>query len=48
MTVGMRQTLDVLNAMEADGVIDRYAMAGAVAAYNYIEPGHTGIRSISI
>ena len=24
--------------MEADGVIGRYAIAGAVAAYNYIEP----------
>ena len=36
--MGMKQTLDVLNRMEADGVIDRYAIAGAVAAYNYIEP----------
>src|SRR5262249_36103123 len=34
----MKQTLDVLNRMEADGAIDRYAIAGAVAAYNYIEP----------
>jgi hypothetical protein len=37
-TMGMKQTLDVINAMEADGVIGRYAIAGAVAAYNYIEP----------
>src|ERR1700722_6249135 len=37
-TMGMKQTLDVVNAMEADGVIGRYAIAGAVAAYNYIEP----------
>jgi len=32
------KTVEVLNAMEADGVIGRYAIAGAVAAYNYIEP----------
>src|ERR1700722_10631977 len=37
-TMGMKQTLDVVNAMEADGVIGRYAIAGAVAAYNYVEP----------
>ena len=36
--MGMKQTLDVINAMEAEGVIGRYAIAGAVAAYNYIEP----------
>jgi hypothetical protein len=34
----MKQTLDVINQMEADGIIGRYAIAGAVAAYNYIEP----------
>jgi len=39
--MGMKQTLDVLNAMEADGVVGRYALAGAVAAYNYIEPAVT-------
>jgi hypothetical protein len=38
MTMGMKQTLDVINKMEADRVISRYAIAGAVAAYNYIEP----------
>jgi hypothetical protein len=38
MTMGMKQTLDVINQMEADGVIERYAIAGAVAAYYYIEP----------
>jgi len=37
----MKQTLDVINRMEADGIIDRYAIAGAVAAYNYIEPAVT-------
>ena len=36
--MGMKQTLEVINAMEADGLIGRYAVAGAVAAYNYIEP----------
>jgi hypothetical protein len=36
--MGMKQTLDVINAMETAGVIGRYAIAGAVAAYNYIEP----------
>jgi hypothetical protein len=36
--MGMKETLDVINRMEADGVISRYAIAGAVAAYNYIEP----------
>jgi hypothetical protein len=39
--MGMKQTLDVINAMEAAGVIDRYAMGGAVAAYNFIEPAVT-------
>jgi hypothetical protein len=36
--MGMTQTLDVINRMEADGIIGRYAIAGAVAAYNYVEP----------
>jgi hypothetical protein len=39
--MGMKQTLDVINRMEADGIIGRYAIAGAVAAYNYIEPSLT-------
>jgi hypothetical protein len=37
----MKQTLDVINRMEADGIISRYAIAGAVAAYNYVEPAVT-------
>jgi hypothetical protein len=37
----MKQTLEIINRMEADGVIGRYAIAGAVAAYNYIEPAVT-------
>jgi hypothetical protein len=36
--MGMKQTLDVINRMEADGIVGRYAIAGAVAAYNYVEP----------
>jgi hypothetical protein len=36
--MGMKQTLDVINMMEAERVIGRYAISGAVAAYNYIEP----------
>jgi hypothetical protein len=36
--MGMKQTIDVLNRMEADGIIGRYAIAGAVATYNYVEP----------
>jgi hypothetical protein len=36
--MGIKQTLDVINEMERNGVIERYAMAGAVAAYNYAEP----------
>src|ERR1700740_1491859 len=39
--MGMKQTLEVINAMEADGIIGRYALAGAVAAYNYVEPAVT-------
>jgi hypothetical protein len=39
--MGMKQTIDVINRMEADGIIGRYAICGAVAAYNYIEPALT-------
>jgi hypothetical protein len=46
--VGMKQTLDVINRMEADGVIGRYAIAGAVAAYNYIEPAVTSDLDILV
>jgi hypothetical protein len=37
----IRQTLEVVNAMERAGVIGRYAIGGAVAAYNYVEPAVT-------
>lgn len=39
--MGMKQTIEVLNAMVADGVIGRYAIAGAVAAFYYIEVSST-------
>lgn len=34
----MERTLEVINAMEGDGVIGRYAVGGAVAAIFYVEP----------
>jgi hypothetical protein len=39
--MGMKQTIDVINGMEAEGIISRYAIAGAIAAFNYIEPTFT-------
>jgi len=39
--MAIKQTLEVINRMEADGVVGRYAIAGAVAAYNYVEPAVT-------
>ena len=36
--MAIKETIQVLDAMVADGVIERYAIAGAVAAYNYVEP----------
>ena len=36
--MSMAETLAVLGKLVADEVIDTYAIAGAVAAYNYIEP----------
>ena len=46
--MGMKQTLEVINAMESDGIIGRYALSGAVAAYNYIEPTVTDDLDILI
>src|ERR1700689_638288 len=34
----MKKTIEVLNQMVTDEVIGMYAIAGAIAAYNYIEP----------
>jgi hypothetical protein len=38
---GMKETLEVLNAMVGDGVIENYAIGGAVAAIFYTEPTDT-------
>ncbi len=35
---GLKSAFQVINGMVADGVIQKYAVAGAVAALNYIEP----------
>jgi len=34
----MKHTIKVINRMEADGIIGRYAIGGAFAAYYYVEP----------
>jgi hypothetical protein len=39
--MGIKKIIEVLNAMQADGVIGGYAIAGAVAAYAYIEAAVT-------
>jgi hypothetical protein len=39
MSIG--KTLQALNQMVADGIVEQYAIAGAVAALNYIEPSVT-------
>lgn len=39
--MGMKETIAVINQMEADGVVGRYAIGGAVAAFNYIEVSFT-------
>jgi len=37
----MLESIEVLNDMVKDGIIGRYAISGAVAAYNYIEASFT-------
>jgi hypothetical protein len=39
--MGMTQTLAVVSQMATDGIIGRYAISGAIAAYNYIEAAVT-------
>ena len=39
--MGMKQTLETINRMQADGVIGLYAIAGAVATYNCVESSAT-------
>jgi hypothetical protein len=36
--MGLKNALQVINGMVTDGIIQKYAVAGAVAALNYIEP----------
>ncbi len=36
--MAIQDTIRILNRMAAEGVVGDYALAGAVAAYNYIEP----------
>jgi hypothetical protein len=36
--MSIRDVIIAINQMEADGVIDRYAIGGAVAATFYLEP----------
>jgi hypothetical protein len=37
----MKETLEVINRMVADGVVKDYAIGGAVAAIHYLEPFDT-------
>jgi hypothetical protein len=39
--MSIKDTLNVLNRMEAEGVIGRYAIGGAVGALFYLEPSDT-------
>lgn len=45
---GMKSTFEVINRMVEHGVIRQYAVAGAVAALNYIEPTLTDDLDILI
>lgn len=36
--MSIREVIEIINQMEADGVIDRYAIGGAVGATFYLEP----------
>lgn len=38
MAVSIAQVISVINQMEADGVVERYAIGGAVGATFYLEP----------
>lgn len=37
----MERVIQVINRMQADGVVDNYAIGGGIAAIYYIEPYHT-------
>jgi hypothetical protein len=36
--VGIKEVIEMINGMQAAGVIERYAIGGAVAATFYLEP----------
>jgi hypothetical protein len=46
--LGVRETLKVLNQMVRDGVINAYAIGGAVAAIYYLEPFDTADLDIFV
>ncbi len=46
--MALKQTIDVLNEMAAEGVIESYAIGGAVAAFYYIEASSTDDLDILI
>ena len=48
MTTALRETLVVLNGMQAKGVIGQYAICGAIAAFRYIEPASTEDIDVSV
>ena len=37
----MKEVLQVLNRMQADGIIEKFAIGGGIAAIYYLEPYHT-------
>ena len=39
--MGIREVIEIMNRMQSDGVIDRYAIGGAVGATFYLEPAAT-------
>ena len=36
--MGIKEVIEMINSMQADGVIERYAIGGAVGATFYLEP----------
>ena len=38
---GMKDTFQVINRMVTEGIVQRYAIVGAVAAFNYVESTFT-------
>jgi len=45
--VGIKEVIETINRMQADGVIERYAIGGAVTATFYLEPVATSISMFS-